>query len=101
MSTIFFTTFPPPSGTAGQEVRAGPAQLDLAGFTAAFGDRGHPGKLQDLGGRAEAVTPRPEGRLQAGSKDRSGRGETGKQGRIGLLGKQLADLLLPLLQSGD
>src|SRR5436190_716977 len=104
MSTIFFTTFPPPSGTAGQEVvgwpptRSGCDAPEISGTSVRHRE---PGLANNETGYGSICKPPPEGRLQAGSKDRSGRGETGKQGRIGLLGKQLADLLLPLLQSGD
>ena len=62
------------------EFWARPTSMDLAGFAAALGDRGHAGKLQDLLGRGEAIAPRPEGGLQAGSKNRTRRRKTGKQG---------------------
>ncbi len=83
------------------EFRARPTSMDLAGFAAALGDRSHAGKLQDLLGRGEAIAPRPEGGLQAGSKNRTRRRKTGKQGLVGMLDKQLTDLLLPLLQAAD
>jgi hypothetical protein len=75
--------------------------MDLKGFAAALRDRSHTGKLHHVLGSAEAVSARPESRLQAGSKDWPRRRETGEDEGVGVLGKQLADFRFPLVQGGD